>query len=74
MNEQARQKKIDGERTVHWASCSYRVIKSKWGEFMILCDLNDSCVGLTWKDEVTMNGEEKQFYICGDCTQSGILI
>lgn len=56
-------------KTVCWASDLYEVIlhtfPSKEEQWLIKCVANDSCIGLTWMDEVTMNGEEKDFYIKG---------
>lgn len=50
--------------TVHWASTAY-VVKyaPAIDEFLIYCLLNESCIGLTWKDGVTMNGREDQFFM-----------
>jgi hypothetical protein len=31
--------------------------------FLIECVLNGDCIGLTWTNGVTMNGEEKDFFI-----------
>lgn len=35
--------------------------------FRIVCILNDYAIGLTWRDGVTMNGKEKDFFVknCG---------
>jgi len=53
---------LSGE-TVHWRSALYKVIYAeKINEFLIKCTENDTCIGLTWKDEVTMNGKEEDFY------------
>ena len=51
-------------KTVHWASDAYVVIYApRIDQFLIKCSLNDNCIGLTWKDGVTMNGEPGQFFI-----------
>ncbi len=56
-------------KTVHWSNTLYRVIPTKYvndnGEpdFMVICDANQHCIGLTWRDGVTMNGEPDQFFI-----------
>ena len=51
-------------KTVHWASDAYVVIYAPRIEaFLIKCLLNDHCIGLTWKDGVTMNGKPSQFFI-----------
>ena len=51
-------------QTVHWASTAY-VVKyaSAIDEFLIYCLLNETSIGLTWKDGVTMNGKEDQFFV-----------
>lgn len=65
---------VDSGETVHWASRAYRVIhdvhEDKGGDksrdidqWLIICDFNGSCIGLTHRDEVTMNGREDQFFI-----------
>ena len=51
-------------KTVHWASDAYVVIYApRIEEFLIKCLLNDHCIGLTWKDGVTMNGEPSKFFV-----------
>jgi hypothetical protein len=54
---------VDAGLTVHWSNGLYRVLKDKVGQYLILCDQNDYCIGLTWKDGVTLNGKESDFYI-----------
>ena len=53
---------VDDGISVYWKSDIYEVIKGKAGYF-VKCTLNDSAIGLTWEDGVTMNGEEEDFYI-----------
>lgn len=48
--------------TVHWKSPSYEVIKDSKGQWFIACS-NGHSIGLTWADEVTLNGNEQDFYI-----------
>jgi hypothetical protein len=50
-------------KTVHWASKAYVVVKDNVGQWLIECRLNESCIGLTWSDGVTMNGKEDEFFI-----------
>lgn len=50
-------------KTVHWSNESYIVIKDDIGQYLIKCISNESCIGLTHKDEVTMNGQESEFFI-----------
>lgn len=50
--------------SVKWATDLYDVIKDKNGNYLIICrDWGKYCTGLTWRDGVTLNGEEEQFYI-----------
>jgi hypothetical protein len=53
---------VDAGQTVHWSNQGYKVIKSKSG-YLICCVLNNSCIGLTHRDGVTMNGEPDQFFV-----------
>ena len=62
MNVHEIKKAVDDGETVYWASTAYRVIKDKIGQYLILCDINDNCIGLTWRDGVTLNGKEEQFF------------
>ena len=51
-------------KKVHWATEAYIVINPKGGEqWLIKCVLNDSCIGLTWADGMTMNGKEEEFFL-----------
>ena len=52
---------IANGETVHWKSSAYQVIKDNKGQYLIKC-INGSCIGLTWADNVTLNGEEEDFY------------
>ena len=54
---------VKAGKTVHWATDLYRVIEDSKGQWLIKCDHNGSCIGLTHTDGVTMNGEPKQFFI-----------
>ncbi len=51
-------------KVVHWKNHGYRVIYApKLNDFLIRFDYNDDCIGLTWTNGVTMNGEEKDFFL-----------
>ena len=60
---------VESGKTVHWAQEQYRVIKAdnfdEGGGWLIICDTNGHCIGLTHQDEVTMNGKEEDFFIGG---------
>jgi len=34
--------------------------------FLIECVLNGDCIGLTWTNGVTMNGEEEDFFVAAE--------
>lgn len=53
---------VDEGRTVHWSNERYTVIKDNLGQYLITCD-GGSTIGLTWKDGITLNGREDQFYM-----------
>lgn len=52
---------MDG-KVVHWSNESYRVVMDENYEFLIK-HRNGHCIGLTWADGMTLNGEEEDFYI-----------
>lgn len=41
---------------------SYSVIQDGDGQYLIR-HINGHCIGLTWQDDVTMNGNENDFFI-----------
>lgn len=49
-------------KRVFWSNYAYEVIKDNVGQYLIRCTLNDSCIGLTWRDGVTMNGKPEEFF------------
>ena len=54
---------IESGYPVHWSNTAYDVIKDKIGQYLICCNHNASCIGLTWLDGVTLNGEESEFFL-----------
>lgn len=64
--EEIKEAIADG-REVHWKSTAYDVILDDIGQYLIVCNLNDYTIGLTWMDGVTMNGKEKDFFIAPLC-------
>jgi hypothetical protein len=60
--EQIKQASARGDK-VHWSNSAYEVIVDSVGQYLIHCNLNDSYIGLTWRDGVTMNGKENDFYL-----------
>ena len=57
---------IEDGKTVHWASKAYVVIKDSVPQYLIHCVLNNNYIGLTWRDGVTLNGKEEEFFIGED--------
>lgn len=53
---------IDSGQKVYWKATNYEVIKSR-ADYLIKCTNNQHCIGLTWQDEITLNGDEKDFFI-----------
>jgi hypothetical protein len=43
-----------------------RPYKNGCDQWLIKCELNDHCIGLTWRDGVTMNGKPEDFFIPED--------
>jgi hypothetical protein len=70
MNLQEIKGAVEAGKTVHWASKGYRVIKDSIGQWLIHCTMNDTYIGLTWRDNVTMNGEESQFFLSTSTEES----
>ena len=56
-------KAVESGKPVHWSNSLYRVIKDEIGQWLIVCDSNQYCIGLTWRDGVTMNGKPEDFFI-----------
>jgi len=59
--EQIKQAIEDGKK-VYWSNPAYEVIKDKIGQYLIHCTLNNHYIGLTWRDGVTLNGKEEDFF------------
>lgn len=71
---------------VYWKNQLYEVIKDSIGQYLIYCHSNGHCIGLTWRDNETMNGDKKDFFKldavckhnntrfldCSDCRSKGI--
>ena len=50
-------------KIVHWQSSAYTVEIDNVGQWLIYCSHNGNCIGLTWRDGVTLNGEPEHFYL-----------
>ncbi len=53
---------VNSGKKVFYQNEAYEVIVDKIGQWLIKCHINGSCFGLTWADDVTMNGKESDFY------------
>jgi len=50
-------------KKVHWSNSLYTVEYDNYTkDYNIICT-NGYCIGLTWRDGITMNGKEEDFYI-----------
>jgi len=56
-------KAVDENKKVCWIADYYRVEKWHSNEYVITCTLNNNSIGLTHKDNITLNGNENEFYI-----------
>jgi len=63
MNLEEIKEAVRSGKIVHWVQENYVVIRDKFDRFLIMCTSNNNCIGLTWRDGVTMNGQEHEFYI-----------
>lgn len=54
---------VESGKRVFWGNRAYEVIKDNVGQWLIVCKLNDHCIGLTHDDGVTMNELEADFFI-----------
>lgn len=52
---------VESGKTVCADSPAYNVIKDSLGQFLIKYIYSDYCIGLTWRDGVTLNA--KRFWI-----------
>lgn len=60
------QSAVNSGKTVHWANDGYRVVPDGFGDHLIKCDHNGHCIGLTWKDGITINGKPEDFFLSGE--------
>jgi 3-methyladenine DNA glycosylase Tag len=55
-------KAVDNGVKVYHHNTAYEVIKDDLGQYFIHCTLNGYAVGLTWRDNKTLNGKIEDFY------------
>ncbi len=63
MNLEQIKQAIERGDKVHWVNSAYEVLRDKLGQYLICCINNESCIGLTWQDGITLNGSEDEFYL-----------
>lgn len=54
---------VDAGTTVHWANESYRVIKDRLGQYLVIYTPNGSAIGLTDQAGQRLNGREADFFV-----------
>ncbi len=54
---------VDAGYNVFWKTRAYKVIKDSIGQYLIVCTINNDCIGLTWTDGVTVNGQPGDFFL-----------
>jgi hypothetical protein len=59
--EEIKQAIADGHK-VYWKNTAYEVIKDSREQYLIVCTFNGHCIGLTWQDNTTMNGNPTDFF------------
>ena len=50
-------------KTVHWSTTAYVVKYNDQGGFNIVYTPDGNCIGLTWRNGVTLNGKQNEFFI-----------
>jgi hypothetical protein len=50
-------------KTVCWAHEGYQVMGDDLDDLSIVCLSNSNSTGLTWRDGVTLNGHESEFFV-----------
>ena len=59
---------IEDGNLVCWSHEGYDVLKNDKGWYYVKCNSNNHIIGLTWRDGVTMNGKESEFFIKREAT------
>ncbi len=65
MNLQEIKSAVDAGKRVYWSNIGYEVIKDRSGLYLIVFAANNYAIGLTWRDDVTLNGKPEDFFIGG---------
>lgn len=57
---------VQAGECVCWKNTAYRVILDNIGQYLIVYRFgrrDQNCIGLTWRDGVTLNGAESDFFV-----------
>ena len=54
---------VNAGKRVFWKNMDYEVVKDRIGQFHVKCHHNNDCIGLTWMDGKTLNGDETDFFL-----------
>lgn len=54
---------VESGHRVFWMHKGYEVKKDRIGQWHITCLSNQNCIGLTWMDGTTMNGQPDDFFV-----------
>tara|TARA_R110000868_G_scaffold308380_1_gene569889 strand:- start:159 stop:356 length:198 start_codon:yes stop_codon:yes gene_type:complete len=54
---------VDNGKNVHWINSNYIVTKDNLNQYFVKCIDNNSLVGLTYKNGITLSEDENKFYI-----------
>jgi hypothetical protein len=60
--EEIKQAIADGKK-VYWSNLAYEVIKDSIGQYLVKCHINNSYVGLTKSDDVTLADNPEKYFI-----------
>jgi len=63
MNLEQIKSAVKAGKTVHWSNTGYRIIGTDPDNLLVCCDSNQSCVGLTWADGVTLSDKPEKFFL-----------
>ncbi len=54
---------VKAGKIVHWSNEGYIVVGSDSLGYRIVWTPTGDCIGLTWKDGVTLNGKPEEFFL-----------
>jgi hypothetical protein len=63
MNLEEIKNAISMGKKVYWKNFLYEVVLDCKNQYFVTCKSNNYSIGLTWADNVTLNGDESDFFI-----------